>query len=106
MTPRDLALLTGTTLTDGSWRDGALCAGVDSDSFFSADSVAVGGASRASAIAWGEPRDALASAKALCAACPVVTACLEHALRTPEPHGIWGGTSPADRESILLGLAG
>ncbi len=102
MTPRDLALLTGATLSDETWRDDALCAGVDPDSFF-ADGVPVVGGSRTSSSARLCTPEA--AALALCVACPVATACLEHALRTPEPHGIWGGTTPADRESILMGLA-
>ncbi|MDQ2756161.1 MAG: WhiB family transcriptional regulator [Actinomycetota bacterium] len=101
MTPQDLALLTGATLADDAWQDEALCAGVDSDSFFTVEGVPAG-----SSVAWKASRDAAAFALALCASCPVSAICLEHALRTPEPHGIWGGTTPGERESILLELAG
>ena len=43
----------------------------------------------------------------ICRACPVQYECLEHALTSPERHGIWGGRSekpPAvvDIESGLL----
>lgn len=38
------------------------------------------------------------AAKRLCQGCPVVSACLEWALTTDEPHGVWGGMSPGERE--------
>lgn len=40
-------------------------------------------------------------AKAVCAECPVVQQCREHALAVAEPYGIWGGLSEAEREAIL-----
>jgi WhiB family redox-sensing transcriptional regulator len=33
--------------------------------------------------------------------CPVLTDCLRYALTHGENYGIWGGTSPEDREGIL-----
>lgn len=42
----------------------------------------------------------IAEAKAICASCPVVSECLNHALTTPEPAGIWGGTTPKARERM------
>jgi WhiB family redox-sensing transcriptional regulator len=39
-----------------------------------------------------------AAAKAVCRRCPVRRRCAAHALATPEPYGIWGGLSEADRE--------
>lgn len=42
-----------------------------------------------------------AAAKAVCARCPVLMTCREHALATREPFGVWGGLSEADREAIL-----
>ncbi len=36
-------------------------------------------------------------AKQICARCPVAQRCLEHALAVGEPHGIWGGLTPAER---------
>lgn len=38
-----------------------------------------------------------ATARALCRTCPVQRACLEHALATDEPHGIWGGLNELQR---------
>jgi WhiB family transcriptional regulator, redox-sensing transcriptional regulator len=36
-------------------------------------------------------------AKRICLQCPVLTACREHALKTPERYGIWGATTPRER---------
>jgi WhiB family redox-sensing transcriptional regulator len=33
----------------------------------------------------------------LCAACPVRSRCLDHALSAPERYGIWGGTTARER---------
>jgi len=41
------------------------------------------------------------TAKAVCASCPVITACRAHALAVQEPYGIWGGLSEDDRLAIL-----
>ena len=40
------------------------------------------------------------AAKAICATCPVLAQCREHALRVQEPFGIWGGLSEEDRAAI------
>ena len=40
-------------------------------------------------------------AKEVCARCAVAEQCLEYALRVREPEGIWGGTTFAERRSIL-----
>lgn len=36
-------------------------------------------------------------AKKICRACPARPYCLTHALHTPEPHGVWGGTAERER---------
>jgi len=41
------------------------------------------------------------AAKAVCASCPVINACRDHALAVQEPYGIWGGLSEDDRAAIL-----
>jgi WhiB family redox-sensing transcriptional regulator len=41
------------------------------------------------------------AAKAICAACPVIVQCREHALAVQEPYGIWGGLSEEDRLAII-----
>ena len=40
-------------------------------------------------------------AKAICLDCAVQTACLEYALGTREPFGIWGGLTEFERKSML-----
>jgi len=44
-----------------------------------------------------------AKAKAICARCPVRIECLDWALATREPHGVWGGYSESERKQILMG---
>ncbi|MBA2318398.1 MAG: WhiB family transcriptional regulator [Euzebyales bacterium] len=44
-----------------------------------------------------------ARAKAICAQCPVRLPCLEWALATREPYGVWGGYAEGERKQILLG---
>jgi WhiB family redox-sensing transcriptional regulator len=44
-----------------------------------------------------------ATAKAVCATCPVLRQCRTHALRAREPYGVWGGLSEADREEMFAG---
>lgn len=41
-----------------------------------------------------------ASAQAICAACPVIARCRNHALVVREPYGVWGGLTEDDREAI------
>lgn len=42
----------------------------------------------------------VAAAKAICARCPVLDACRDWAVRTGEPEGIWGGTTPDERRRL------
>jgi WhiB family redox-sensing transcriptional regulator len=44
-----------------------------------------------------------AKAKAICVGCPVRLQCLEWALATREPHGVWGGRSESERKQLLHG---
>ncbi|MGH9102475.1 MAG: WhiB family transcriptional regulator [Acidimicrobiales bacterium] len=39
-------------------------------------------------------------AKAVCACCPVVAACLDFAVRTNQEYGIWGGTDEEERRVL------
>ncbi|WP_134740023.1 WhiB family transcriptional regulator [Nocardioides sp. 503] len=66
-----------------AWISSAMCAQVDPDGMFPEQG--------------GNP----AALKAVCARCPVVTPCLDHALDRQEPYGIWGGRSAAERRRIL-----
>ena len=40
-------------------------------------------------------------AKSICRTCPVAEACLDYALRTREPHGVWGGLNEFERRHLL-----
>lgn len=39
-------------------------------------------------------------AKAVCATCPVLQTCRDHALRVREPYGVWGGLTEDERQEI------
>ncbi|MEU8673658.1 WhiB family transcriptional regulator [Streptomyces sp. NPDC048560] len=41
------------------------------------------------------------AAKRVCARCPVMVECQEHALVQPEPYGVWGGLTAAERRVVL-----
>jgi WhiB family redox-sensing transcriptional regulator len=78
-------------LQSGSWWDLAACRGQDATPFF--------------APSYFERRDEKlareARAKAICVRCPVRSDCLEHALSTRDPHGVWGGMNEAERRAEL-----
>ncbi len=59
-----------------------LCAGISNPDIFFSEEVA-------------EQEQAIN----LCAACPVLDQCLNYALRN-ELYGIWGGTTPAERQTL------
>lgn len=40
------------------------------------------------------------AAKKLCRSCPVRSPCLQYAIETREPHGIWGATTPDERRRL------
>lgn len=41
-----------------------------------------------------------AAARAICATCPVIRECRQHAMAGPELYGVWGGLTEADRRRI------
>jgi WhiB family transcriptional regulator, redox-sensing transcriptional regulator len=43
-------------------------------------------------------------ARMICFGCPVRVNCLDHALRTHEKLGMWGGKSPGQRKRMLAEL--
>ncbi|MFY0408179.1 WhiB family transcriptional regulator [Solicola sp. PLA-1-18] len=74
------------------WQYEAACSGMDSACFF------------APATERGPKRDAREdAAKAVCATCPVIEQCLEHAMRVREPFGVWGGMTASEREAARRG---
>jgi Transcription factor WhiB len=44
-------------------------------------------------------------AKALCARCPAQQMCRQYAVETGDEFGIWGGTSPTERQQLRRELA-
>jgi WhiB family redox-sensing transcriptional regulator len=72
------------------WQYEGLCMDMDSEVFFSPE--AERGAKRVR-------REE--AAKALCAKCPVIERCREHALRAQEPYGVWGGLSESERAEMV-----
>src|SRR5579859_2560364 len=73
--------------TEGNWRSAAACRLTDPELFFPI-------------AAFGKALAQVAEAKAICARCPVRRQCLAFALRTRQPHGIWGGMTEEERASI------
>jgi WhiB family transcriptional regulator, redox-sensing transcriptional regulator len=63
------------------WYNEAACIGADLEEFFSIS---------------GEQRPAVIDV--YCAQCPVRPECLQFALDTHNYHGVWGGTTPAERK--------
>jgi len=70
-----------------TWRTSASCRSTDPDLFFPVGTT-------------GIALDHIASAKAVCGACPVQGPCLEFALETNQDSGVWGGTSEEERRAI------
>jgi hypothetical protein len=48
-------------------------------------------------------REELATAKAICSSCPVVSQCLAWALETGQDAGVWGGLTADERRALRLG---
>ncbi|HEX5266173.1 MAG TPA: WhiB family transcriptional regulator [Acidimicrobiales bacterium] len=73
---------------DHRWRRRAACAGLGAEHFVFDD-------------ASGSPAlmEAVARAKAICADCPVRSACLEFAIATRQ-EGIWGATTTVERRVL------
>ena len=47
-----------------------------------------------------ESEKRIAQAKAICATCPMVQACLDHAIKNNCEFGIFGGLTPAERKAL------
>jgi WhiB family redox-sensing transcriptional regulator len=74
---------------DLTWQGRAACRGLDTEQFFLPDAMR------------GPKKVARENAaKAICQGCPVLANCLNWALAVAEPHGVWGGTTPAEREQL------
>lgn len=75
-----------TTPGRADWREAGACAHADPDLFFPISST-------------GRALGQIEKAKAICAVCPVRQPCLEYAFKHDLAHGIWGGTTPEDRQA-------
>lgn len=85
----DVSRLPGPNSDFWDWQIQAACRGLDSGMFFHPEGE------RGSAKVARER-----AAKALCATCPVIQQCREHALRVREPFGVWGGLTESERQLI------
>ena len=73
---------TVTTYDPNEWRLDAACRDLDTAIFFP------------------ESEDDVATAKAVCASCPVREACLDFALITRQDDGVWGGLDENERRRV------
>jgi WhiB family transcriptional regulator, redox-sensing transcriptional regulator len=81
---------------DVSWQSKAMCRGADANLFFSPHHMEK-----------KEERETReAQAKSVCARCPVRQQCLDFAMTTREPHGIWGGLNELERRRLQQRAAG
>lgn len=80
--------MTAPALADRGWRDLAACRGEDPDLFFAEGSGTV-------------PAVALQhdQAKAVCRRCPVAADCLRFAVAFRIEHGVFGGSTPDERNA-------
>ena len=76
------------TESSWSWQLQAKCRGQSPEMFFPEEHTGT-----------GRRREELA-AKRICGQCPVLNECRDHALRTPELHGIWGAMTPRERSQV------
>ena len=73
-----------------AWQERSNCKDVDPDLFFLEP-----------LLRGKEKREKERKAKAICKGCPVINECLEHAMRTPEYFGVWGGMTADQRNALL-----
>lgn len=66
-----------------TWHDDAACQGADTTVFFPASDNNAG------------------PAKAICDTCPVAVECLEWAIETRQPDGVWGGMTAQERHRLV-----
>ncbi len=90
----DVSRLPAPRATDWEWQVRGACRGLDSSTFFHPENER--GPSRAR-------RERLA--KEVCARCPVTAECLQWAVRTREPYGVWGGKSTEERSRLIQSQA-
>jgi WhiB family redox-sensing transcriptional regulator len=74
----------------GNWWELAACQAADPELFFPVSAA-------------GPAVSQSAKAKAVCASCAVRLRCLEFALSTRQPHGVWGGMDEQERRAFRAG---
>ncbi|MEU5842100.1 WhiB family transcriptional regulator [Rhodococcus sp. NPDC047139] len=74
---------------DRDWVVAARCRGADTALFFPQPEDVRRAVARAEQ-----------QAKEVCRSCPVIAECREHAVRTGETHGVWGGMNYAERRAF------
>jgi WhiB family redox-sensing transcriptional regulator len=72
-------------MTTNHWRQYARCLGADPEIFYPPP----------------DSDDGSDAAKAICAICPVLEACLEYALYAREKQGVWGGLDERERRRLV-----
>jgi WhiB family redox-sensing transcriptional regulator len=85
----DVSRLPGPNSDLWDWQLKGACRGEDPEIFFHPEGER--GPSR---------ENRISLAKSICATCPVLRQCAEHALAVREPYGVWGAMSEDDREAI------
>ena len=90
----DLARLPGPIFELWEWQFEGACRDTGAEQFFHPEGER--GSAR---------RNRDLAAKAVCGACPVILLCREHALRTRETFGVWGGMTEDERDAYLSGLS-
>jgi WhiB family redox-sensing transcriptional regulator len=86
----DVSRLPAALVAHWDWQRRAACRDMDLEIFFHPDGER--DPSRAQRVA---------RAKAICAGCPVITACRSWAHQVEEPYGIWGGEGEDERRALL-----
>jgi WhiB family redox-sensing transcriptional regulator len=71
--------------TTENWRAAGACRAADPDLFFPISAT-------------GPAEQQISRAKVICAGCEVRKECLEFAMSHDQVYGIWGGTTPEDRQ--------
>jgi WhiB family redox-sensing transcriptional regulator len=74
-----------TTLSSANWRSAGACLSADPDLFFPISTT-------------GPAEKQISRAKLICGECRVQQQCLEFAMTHDLPYGIWGGSTPEDRQ--------
>lgn len=69
-------------ITIPAWTEQALCAQTDPELWFPKKGASI------------------TEARKVCAACPVVSECLDYSLEHDMRHGVWGGLSELDRRIV------